>query len=136
MVWKDFQLVYTLSGHAQAVWAVLPLDGPDDLVLTGSSPFVLLSSADIDAVMMRVGAADNLIKLWRKDKEEITFKGHTQAVRALAKLDKGVGEGDLFASAGNDAYVVSALFVTHELMKLGTVRSASGVSRGVTRSTF
>lgn len=36
MVWKDFQLAYTLSGHEQAVWAVLALDGPDDLVLTGS----------------------------------------------------------------------------------------------------
>lgn len=32
----------------------------------------------------------------------MTFKGHTQAVRALAKLDASVGDGSLFASAGND----------------------------------
>lgn len=48
------------------------------------------------------GAADNLVKLWRGKKVQTTFKGHTQAVRALAKLDAGVGDGQLFASAGND----------------------------------
>lgn len=35
-VWKDFQLAYTLEGHEQAVWAVLALEGEDDLVLTGA----------------------------------------------------------------------------------------------------
>ena len=50
-----------------------------------------------------IGAADNLVKLWKGDKAIRTFSGHTQAVRALAKLDAGVGGGDLFASAGNDA---------------------------------
>lgn len=36
-VWdtSNFQLKYTLEGHEQAVWAVLALDGEDDLVLTG-----------------------------------------------------------------------------------------------------
>lgn len=43
-VWRreDFSLVFTLEGHEQAVWAVLALTGPDDLVLTGSSSFVSL----------------------------------------------------------------------------------------------
>lgn len=49
------------------------------------------------------GAADNLVKLWKGNKARRTFTGHTQAVRALAKLDSSVGSGDLFASAGNDA---------------------------------
>ncbi|KAL8277995.1 hypothetical protein RQP46_009627 [Phenoliferia psychrophenolica] len=86
-VWRtsDFQLAYTLEGHEQAVWAVLALDGDEDLVLTG--------------------AADNLVKLWRGPKVEKTFKGHTQAVRALAKLDASVGDGSLFASAGNDGTI-------------------------------
>ena len=35
-VWKDFQLAYTIEGHEQSVWAVLALDGEDDLVLTGA----------------------------------------------------------------------------------------------------
>jgi hypothetical protein len=34
-VWKDFQLAYTLEGHEQSVWAVLALEGDEDLVLTG-----------------------------------------------------------------------------------------------------
>ncbi|KAM0753585.1 PFU-domain-containing protein [Meredithblackwellia eburnea MCA 4105] len=86
-VWStsDFQLAYTLKGHDQAVWAVLALEGGEQLVLTG--------------------AADNLIKLWRGSKEERTFKGHSQAVRALAKLDSSVGDGSLFASAGNDGSI-------------------------------
>ncbi|ORY58665.1 WD40-repeat-containing domain protein [Leucosporidium creatinivorum] len=84
-VWKDFQLTYTLEGHEQSVWAVLALEGDEDLVLTG--------------------AADNLVKLWKGGKALRTFSGHTQAVRALAKLDAGVGGGDLFASAGNDASI-------------------------------
>ncbi|KAK4703285.1 phospholipase A-2-activating protein, partial [Phenoliferia sp. Uapishka_3] len=86
-VWRtsDFQLDYTLEGHEQAVWAVLALDGNEKLILTG--------------------AADNLVKLWRGPKVEKTFKGHTQAVRALAKLDSSVGDGSLFASAGNDGTI-------------------------------
>lgn len=38
-MWRtsDYQLAYTLEGHEQAVWAVLALDGDDDLVLTGAS---------------------------------------------------------------------------------------------------
>lgn len=41
-VWdtSDFQLKYTLEGHEQAVWAVLALDGEDDLVLTGKISFL------------------------------------------------------------------------------------------------
>lgn len=54
------------------------------------------------SLMGHAGAADNLVKLWKGNKVQTTFKGHTQAVRALAKLDAGVGDGQLFASAGND----------------------------------
>lgn len=33
------------------------------------------------------------------------FKGHTQPVRALARLGQTAADGDLFASAGNDASI-------------------------------
>ncbi|GAA5879981.1 hypothetical protein JCM8547_004831 [Rhodosporidiobolus lusitaniae] len=84
-VWKNWELAYTLEGHEQSVWAVLALDGEDDLVLTG--------------------AADNLIRLFKGDKLVRAFKGHTQAVRALAKLDSSVGGGDIFASGSNDGTI-------------------------------
>lgn len=86
-IWSTttFSLLHTLTGHEQAVWAVLALEGPTCRTITGS--------------------ADNLIKLWHDDKVVTTFKGHTQAVRALAKLGAGVGAGNLFASAGNDATI-------------------------------
>ncbi|GAA6006441.1 hypothetical protein JCM11491_004961 [Sporobolomyces phaffii] len=87
-VWKDFKLAYTLEGHEQSVWAVLVLEGEEDLVLTG--------------------AADNLIRLYKGDKLQRTFRGHTQAVRALAKVDKSAGGGeggDLFASGSNDGTI-------------------------------
>jgi len=54
---------------------------------------------------MLPGAADNLIRLYKGDKLQKTFRGHTQAVRALAKVDKSAGGGeggDLFASGSND----------------------------------
>ena len=54
---------------------------------------------------MRAGAADNLIRLFKRDKLVKTFKGHTQAVRALAKLEKSAGGGEgegWFASGSND----------------------------------
>ncbi|GAA5868266.1 hypothetical protein JCM1840_005619 [Sporobolomyces johnsonii] len=87
-VWKNFQLEYTLEGHEQSVWAVLALEGNDDLYLTG--------------------AADNLIRLFRGSKLQRAFKGHTQAVRALAKLDTSAGGGEggeLFASGSNDGSI-------------------------------
>lgn len=55
------------------------------------------------------GAADNLIRLFKADKLVKTFKGHSQAVRALAKLDKSAGGGeggDWFASGSNDGSVL------------------------------
>ena len=123
-MWKNFQLAYTLKGHEQSVWAVLAIEGDDDVVLTGPSrvsslplspriPFLACEAkarggGEADA-SDGAGAADNLVKLWKKDKSTLTFRGHTQAVRALARLDAGVGSGDLFASAGNDASVCLSL---------------------------
>lgn len=49
-----------------------------------------------------------MIRLFQRDKLIKTFKGHTQAVRALAKLDKSAGGGvgeDWFASGSNDGCV-------------------------------
>lgn len=46
-VWKDFQLAYTIEGHEQSVWAVLALEGEDDLVLTGESRSISSSSLRI-----------------------------------------------------------------------------------------
>lgn len=111
-VWKNWQLEYTLKGHEQSVWAVLALDGPeDDLVLTGKHPLHPERSTfatvelTLDCRHTRTGAADNLVRLFRGDKLVKTFRGHTQAVRALAKLDKSAGGGvgeDWFASGSND----------------------------------
>ncbi|BGP38000.1 hypothetical protein JCM10449v2_001927 [Rhodotorula kratochvilovae] len=92
-VWKDWQVAYTLEGHEQSVWAVLALEGDgtpekEDLALTG--------------------AADNHIRLFQRDKLIRTFKGHTQAVRALAKLEKSAGGGEgenWFASGSNDGTI-------------------------------
>lgn len=105
-MWKDFELAYTLEGHGQSVWAVLALEGDGDLVLTGTLSLVSTLPRAVTHCASDVGAADNLVKLWKGSKVQTTFKGHTQAVRALAKLDAGVGGGDLFASAGNDASVL------------------------------
>ncbi|ORX61512.1 PFU-domain-containing protein [Hesseltinella vesiculosa] len=78
IVWKNYQQAYSLTGHTQTVWAVLPLE--DDLILTGS--------------------ADKSIRLWKDGKQIKTFNGHTDVVRDLAILP-GVG----FVSCANDATV-------------------------------
>ncbi|KAJ3330266.1 hypothetical protein HDU76_006054 [Blyttiomyces sp. JEL0837] len=70
------QCVHVLSGHAQAVWAVL--GAGSNGVLTAS--------------------ADKLIKRWLNGKCVHTYSGHTDAVRALANIpDMG------FVSASNDS---------------------------------
>jgi phospholipase A-2-activating protein len=66
-----------LAGHEAAVWAALPLD--DGSILTGS--------------------ADKTIKKWQGNVCSATFRGHTDCVRSLAKVDVG------FASAGNDSHI-------------------------------
>lgn len=92
---STWQLLHTLRAHTQSVWAVLSLSST-------SSPSTLNQTL--------TGAADNAIHLWEGDKILRSFQGHTQAVRALALLDKGAGTGAaegqrLFASAGNDATI-------------------------------
>lgn len=114
-MWKDWQLAYTLEGHEQSVWAVLALESDgsaeeEDLVLTGASlslftSFSFARARRPDEELVRAGAADNLIRLFKRDKLVKTFKGHTQAVRALVKLDKSAGGGEgegWFASGSND----------------------------------
>ena len=39
-VWRDWKCIYTLEGHAAAVWAVLAL--PNDEVITGNQKKMLL----------------------------------------------------------------------------------------------
>ncbi|KAJ3262722.1 hypothetical protein HDU77_000238 [Chytriomyces hyalinus] len=77
-VWVDWQCVLTLTGHEQAVWAVLAAGAHG--VLTAS--------------------ADKLIKVWKDGKCVRSLSGHSDAVRALAPLE-GVG----FLSASNDGSV-------------------------------
>lgn len=90
---------------------MLALEGDDDLVLTGEfalSNDQTLGAPSLTAPSMNLGAADNMIRLYKGDKLQKTFRGHTQAVRALAKVDKSAGGGeggDLFASGSNDGSV-------------------------------
>lgn len=75
-VWKDGKMLYKLTGHEQAVWAVLIL-----------SPSLILTAS-----------ADKSIRLWESGKLKSEYKGHTDAVRGLAKLSDTT-----FVSCGNDA---------------------------------
>ncbi|KAJ3069229.1 hypothetical protein HDU98_007711 [Podochytrium sp. JEL0797] len=77
-LWINWECVLTLTGHSQAVWAVLSAGGNG--ILTAS--------------------ADKTIKFWKDGNCVHTLSGHTDAVRALAPLE-GVG----FASASNDGTI-------------------------------
>lgn len=46
---------------------------------------------------MMTACADGAVTLWKGAKRSIEFKGHTEAVRALVRIDE-----QLFASASND----------------------------------
>lgn len=52
-------------------------------------------------------SADKLIKLWKGTIAKIVFKGHTEAVRALTRINSDDNEkaSSLFASASNDGSV-------------------------------
>lgn len=80
-------MIHELHGHEQAVWAVLAWRSSDD--------------SDSDLVVS--ASADTTVRVWQRGKCLRTLKGHSQAVRALARLGQKVGGGALFASAGNDA---------------------------------
>lgn len=82
-IWRGHELLYDLQGHSAAVWSVLTLGDSGENALTA--------------------AADNLIIHWRSGKQAKTFKGHTQAVRALVLLPSA--DDTVFASASNDATI-------------------------------
>ncbi|KAJ3286669.1 hypothetical protein HDU79_006312 [Rhizoclosmatium sp. JEL0117] len=77
-LWINWECVLTLTGHEQAVWAVM--SAGDYGILTAS--------------------ADKTIKLWKDGKCVRTLTGHTDVVRALAPLE-GIG----FLSASNDSTI-------------------------------
>ncbi|KAK9464179.1 WD40-repeat-containing domain protein [Lipomyces oligophaga] len=77
-VWQNGSCKYTLTGHEQAVWAVLVV-GPDAF-LTGS--------------------ADKMIRYWKGSQQISIFRGHSDVVRSLCL----VGE-DRFASSSNDGSI-------------------------------
>ncbi|KAJ3380533.1 hypothetical protein HDU84_005751 [Entophlyctis sp. JEL0112] len=78
-IWINWECALTLTGHSQAVWAVM-------------------SAGELGYL---TASADKLIKVWGKDGKCIrTLSGHTDAVRALAPL-QDVG----FLSAANDSTV-------------------------------
>lgn len=85
---KDFECTAVLEGHTGAVWDVL---------------FVKQTSKDEDTLL--TASADKLIILWNEGKQALLFKGHTAAVRALAKVCPEDEKGTLFASCSNDATV-------------------------------
>ncbi|KAM0753914.1 WD40 repeat-like protein [Meredithblackwellia eburnea MCA 4105] len=86
---KTWECERVLEGHRAAVWDVLALSlkGYEGCAITAS--------------------ADNLIRLFKPNSESVSvvFKGHTQPVRALAKLLPEDEECILFASASNDCSI-------------------------------
>ncbi|KAJ3049444.1 hypothetical protein HDU99_008906, partial [Rhizoclosmatium hyalinum] len=89
-LWINWECVLTLTGHEQAVWAVM--SAGDYGILTGL--FVFTPSKPLTS---RLASADKTIKLWKDGKCVRTLTGHTDVVRALAPLE-GIG----FLSASND----------------------------------
>ncbi|KXS17826.1 PFU-domain-containing protein [Gonapodya prolifera JEL478] len=91
-LWHDFQQRSILTGHTQAVWAVLIVH--KTIAQTGMPP----SNSGLTVL---TGSADKTVKRWDDAGKCLkTYEGHTDAVRALAELP-GVG----FVSAGNDMTV-------------------------------
>lgn len=90
-IWRNFELVHTIEGHEQAVWAVVALDPSP---ATNSEPATL------------TGCADNLIRLFLGDKPSKptrVFKGHDQPVRSLVRHPSP--ENETFVSCANDGSV-------------------------------
>lgn len=119
-VWKNFQEVYELSGHAQAVWAVLALS-PEQF-LTGTHSRLLFMGFSILTPKTQ-GAADNTIKMWHSHKNVKTFTGHAQPVRGLIQIPD-IG----FASCSNDRSV-APIYRMVQTMNRSTARSVSGRSK-------
>lgn len=61
----------------------------------------------LDFFFYYIASADTLIRLWRGNKVDVVFKGHTGAVRALARVTQEDGDlaASLFASASNDGSI-------------------------------
>ncbi|GAA99938.1 hypothetical protein E5Q_06641 [Mixia osmundae IAM 14324] len=88
-IWINFELHCTLSGHEQAVWAVLAISASEN--------------KGTEAVL--TASADKMIRLFTGSKPSsasVTFKGHTQPVRALARIPE---HPDMFASGSNDGSI-------------------------------
>jgi WD40 repeat protein len=85
---KTVELKRVLTGHSQAVWALLPLRGQKLLSASG----------------------DRSIKLWDTHDGKClgTLNGHGDCVRALALLPDGS-----FVSAGNDCMIKVTNSRTH-----------------------
>ena len=105
---KEFECNAVLEGHEGAVWDVLFIKQSDkegDTVLTG--PFFLIFVVRIETNGRKdaTASADKLIMLWKDGKQTLIFKGHTEAVRAIAKVCPEDDKGNLFASVSNDTSV-------------------------------
>lgn len=120
-VWdtRDWSCSQILVGHQAAVWDALAIEGKgyEDTVLTGA---LSLSSNEVgwpgaDSSVEPPASADCLIRLFKGAECKVVFKGHTEAVRALAKVLPEDEDGSLFASASNDGFVASSPFQTMPL---------------------
>ncbi|GAA5990263.1 hypothetical protein JCM5350_000444 [Sporobolomyces pararoseus] len=87
---QDWESKLVLKEHGAAVWDVLLLENEDE---RESSTFCLTA------------CADNYVRLFKDDKVERIFKGHTGPVRALSKIDDSSENSPLFASASNDGTI-------------------------------
>jgi WD40 repeat protein len=112
---EEWECSHTLSSHTASVWDVLIVESKVDTYLTGTSiplplsplPFLFLVVTllqHLTTFKIYPGSADTVIKLWSGSTVKQVFKGHTEAVRALAMIGPPLSAA-LFASASNDGTI-------------------------------
>ncbi|GAA5953867.1 hypothetical protein JCM3765_000673 [Sporobolomyces pararoseus] len=92
---QQWECRMVLKDHGAAVWDVLLLENENE------------HDNDDDhhqSTLCLTACADNYVRLFKDDKVERIFKGHTGPVRALSRIDDEQ-DSSLFASASNDGTI-------------------------------